>query len=79
MHELKARRTSYPWSRVRGPTRHNPGDAMLKCVLVEGLIRRVLDERLSHTASSARFEDCADETLKITVSWGHHAELFAYD
>jgi len=53
-----------------------------------GLIRRVLDERPSHSAPAARFrneledymsEDYADETLKTIVSWGRYAELFAYD
>ncbi|MBR1219292.1 nitrate/sulfonate/bicarbonate ABC transporter ATP-binding protein [Bradyrhizobium sp. U87765 SZCCT0131] len=53
-----------------------------------GLIRRVLDERPSHTAPVARFrneledymsEDYADETLKTIVSWGRYGELFAYD
>jgi NitT/TauT family transport system ATP-binding protein len=57
-------------------------------VPVMGLIRRVLDERPSHTAPAARFrieledymsEDYADETLKTIVSWGRYAELFAYD
>ncbi len=57
-------------------------------VPVIGLIRRVLDERPSHTAPAARFrneledymsEDYADETLKTIVSWGRYAELFAYD
>jgi len=57
-------------------------------VPVMGLIRRVLDERPSHTAPAARFrneledymsEDYADETLKAVVSWGRYAELFAYD
>jgi NitT/TauT family transport system ATP-binding protein len=57
-------------------------------VPVMGLIRRVLDERPSHTAPVARFrneledymsEDYADETLKTMVSWGRYAELFAYD
>ncbi|MBV9563378.1 MAG: nitrate/sulfonate/bicarbonate ABC transporter ATP-binding protein [Bradyrhizobium sp.] len=57
-------------------------------VPVAGLIRRVLDERPSHTAPEARFrneledymsEDYADETLKTIVSWGRYAELFAYD
>jgi len=52
-----------------------------------GLIRRVLDERPSHSAPAARFrneledymsEDYADETLKTIVSWGRYAELFAY-
>ncbi len=53
-----------------------------------GLIRRVLDERPTHTAPAARFrneledfmsEDYADETLKTVVSWARYAELFAYD
>ncbi|MCM2291532.1 nitrate/sulfonate/bicarbonate ABC transporter ATP-binding protein [Allorhizobium sp. BGMRC 0089] len=53
-----------------------------------GLIRRVLDERPSHSAPAARFlteledymsEDYAEETLKAVVSWGRYAELFAYD
>lgn len=57
-------------------------------VPVAGLIRRVLDERPSHTAPAARFrneledymsEDYADETLRTIVSWGRYAELFAYD
>jgi NitT/TauT family transport system ATP-binding protein len=57
-------------------------------VPVMGLIRRVLDERPSHSAPVARFrneledymaEDQADETLKTIVSWGRYAELFAYD
>jgi NitT/TauT family transport system ATP-binding protein len=61
---------------------------LMNYVPVIGLIRRVLDERPSHTAPQARFrneledymaEDKADETLKTTVSWGRYAELFAYD
>jgi NitT/TauT family transport system ATP-binding protein len=61
---------------------------VLDYVPVMGLIRRVLDERPSHTAPAARFrneledymsEDYADETLKTIVSWGRYAELFAYD
>ena len=61
---------------------------LLKYVPVVGLIRRVLDERPSHTAPAARFrneledymsEDYADETLKTIVSWARYAELFAYD
>jgi NitT/TauT family transport system ATP-binding protein len=61
---------------------------LMNYVPVIGLIRRVLDERPSHTAPQARFrneledymaEDQADETLKTTVSWGRYAELFAYD
>ena len=57
-------------------------------VPVMGLIRRVLDERPTHTAPAARFrneledymsEEYADETLKTVVSWARYAELFAYD
>jgi NitT/TauT family transport system ATP-binding protein len=57
-------------------------------VPIIGVIRRVLDERPSHTAPAARFrneledymsEDYADETLKTVVSWGRYAGLFAYD
>ncbi len=51
-------------------------------------IRRVLDERTSHTAPWSRFldeledhmsEDAAEETLRAVVSWARFAELFAYD
>src|ERR1700688_2009973 len=61
---------------------------LINYVPVIGLIRRVLDERPSHTAPAARFrneledymsENYADETLKTIVSWGRYAELFAYD
>jgi NitT/TauT family transport system ATP-binding protein len=61
---------------------------LLAYVPLMGLIKRVLDERPSHTAPAARFrneledymsEDYADETLKTIVSWGRYAELFAYD
>ncbi len=61
---------------------------MINYVPVIGLIRRVLDERPSHTAPEARFrneledymsEGAADETLKTIISWGRYAELFAYD
>jgi NitT/TauT family transport system ATP-binding protein len=60
----------------------------LSYVPVMALIKRVLDERPTHTAPAARFrneledymsEDHAGETLKTTVSWGRYAELFAYD
>ncbi|MBI5129405.1 MAG: nitrate/sulfonate/bicarbonate ABC transporter ATP-binding protein [Rhodopseudomonas palustris] len=63
-------------------------DHLVNYVPLVGLIRRVLDERPSHTAPAARFrneledymsEDYADETLKTVVSWGRYAELFAYD
>jgi NitT/TauT family transport system ATP-binding protein len=61
---------------------------LINYVPVIGLIRRVLDERPSHTAPEARFrneledymsEGAADETLKTIVSWARYAELFAYD
>jgi NitT/TauT family transport system ATP-binding protein len=61
---------------------------LINYVPVMGLIRRVLDERPSHTAPVARFrneledymaEDQADETIKTIVSWARYAELFAYD
>ena len=61
---------------------------LINYVPVIGLIRRVLDERPSHTAPAARFrneledymsEEAADETLKTVVSWARYAELFAYD
>ena len=61
---------------------------LIDYVPVMGLVRRVLDERPSHTAPEARFrneledymsEEDADDTLKTVVSWGRYAELFAYD
>jgi NitT/TauT family transport system ATP-binding protein len=51
-------------------------------------IRRVLDERASHTAPKSRFfdeledymaEDAAEQTLRTIISWGRYAEAFAYD
>jgi NitT/TauT family transport system ATP-binding protein len=51
-------------------------------------IRRVLDERTSHTAPKSRFfdeledymaEEAAEQTLRTIVSWGRYAEVFAYD
>jgi NitT/TauT family transport system ATP-binding protein len=61
---------------------------LINYVPVFGLIRRVLDERPTHSAPAARFrneledymsEEYADETLRTVVSWGRYAELFAYD
>ncbi|WP_413988140.1 AAA-associated domain-containing protein [Labrys okinawensis] len=61
---------------------------LLAYVPVMGLIRRVLDERPSHTAPAARFrneledymsESYADETMNTIVSWARYGELFAYD
>jgi NitT/TauT family transport system ATP-binding protein len=51
-------------------------------------IRKVLDERKSHSAPKTRFldeledhmpEDAAEETLKTVVSWARFSELFSYD
>ncbi|HEY4113863.1 MAG TPA: nitrate/sulfonate/bicarbonate ABC transporter ATP-binding protein [Rhizomicrobium sp.] len=51
-------------------------------------IRRVLDERASHTAPKSRFldeledymtADAAEDTLRAIIAWGRFAELFAYD
>jgi NitT/TauT family transport system ATP-binding protein len=61
---------------------------LVNYVPLVGLIRRVLDERPSHTAPAARFrneledymsEDYAEETLKTIISWARYAEVFAYD
>jgi len=51
-------------------------------------IRKVLDERVSHSAPKTRFLDeledhmpevAAEETLKTVVSWARFGELFSYD
>jgi NitT/TauT family transport system ATP-binding protein len=51
-------------------------------------IRRTLDERWNHRASSVRFREeledhmspeYADDTLRTAISWGRYAELFSYD
>ena len=51
-------------------------------------IRKVLDERWNHRASSVRFRDeledhmspeYAEETLRTIISWGRYAELYEYD
>ena len=51
-------------------------------------VRRVLDERASHSAPKSRFfdeledymaEDAAEQTLRTIISWGRYAEVFAYD
>jgi NitT/TauT family transport system ATP-binding protein len=61
---------------------------LLSYVPIISLIRRVLDERPSHSAPAARFrneledymsEDYAEETLETVISWARYAELFAYD
>lgn len=61
---------------------------ILNYVPIISLIRRVLDERPSHSAPAARFrneledymsEDYAEQTLETVISWARYAELFAYD
>ena len=51
-------------------------------------VRRVLDERASHSAPKSRFfdeledymaEEAAEQTLRTIISWGRYAETFAYD
>jgi NitT/TauT family transport system ATP-binding protein len=62
--------------------------ALMAHVPLAAHIRKVLDERASHSAPRTRFfdeledhmaEDAADETLKAVVSWARFAELFSYD
>ena len=62
--------------------------ALVANVPLAAHIRRVLDERASHTAPRRRFveeledkmtEDAAEETLRAIVSWARYAELFSYD
>jgi NitT/TauT family transport system ATP-binding protein len=51
-------------------------------------VRRVLDERGTHTARKSRFfdeledymsEEEAEQTLRAIISWGRYAEAYAYD
>ena len=51
-------------------------------------IRRTLDERWNHRASSVRFldeledhmsPDYAEQTLRTAIAWGRYAELYSYD
>ncbi|MBN8846746.1 MAG: AAA-associated domain-containing protein, partial [Sphingomonas sp.] len=62
--------------------------ALVQHVPLAQHIRRVLDERPSHTAPARRFRDeledhmspdYADETLRSVTHWCRYAELFAYD
>src|SRR5450755_4292877 len=64
-------------------TRH-----LLTYVPLAAHIRRVLDERASHSARKSRFideledfmaEEAAEQSLRAVVSWGRYAEAFAYD
>ncbi|HET7086941.1 MAG TPA: nitrate/sulfonate/bicarbonate ABC transporter ATP-binding protein [Rhizomicrobium sp.] len=62
--------------------------ALMSNVPLAAHIRKVLDERTSHSAPKTRFldeledhmaEDAAEETLKTVVSWARFGELFSYD
>jgi NitT/TauT family transport system ATP-binding protein len=61
--------------------------ALLAYVPLAQHIRRILDERASHTAPARRFrdeledhmsEDFADETLRTVTNWARYAEVFTY-
>jgi NitT/TauT family transport system ATP-binding protein len=61
---------------------------LLAYVPLASHIRRVLDERASHSARRSRFideledfmsEDDAEQTLRSVVRWARYAEAFAYD
>jgi NitT/TauT family transport system ATP-binding protein len=62
--------------------------ALMNHVPLAGHIRRILDERASHSAPKSRFldeledhmaEDAAEDSLKTVVSWARFGELFSYD
>ncbi len=62
--------------------------ALVSYVALAAHIRRILDERGSHTAPKSRFldeledymtADAAEDTLRAVIGWGRFAELFAYD
>ncbi|MES2474066.1 MAG: nitrate/sulfonate/bicarbonate ABC transporter ATP-binding protein [Pseudomonadota bacterium] len=62
--------------------------ALMNHVPLAAHIRKILDERASHSAPKTRFldeledhmaEDTAEETLKTVVSWARFGELFSYD
>jgi NitT/TauT family transport system ATP-binding protein len=61
---------------------------LLAYVPVSAHIRRVLDERASHSARKSRFVDeledfmseaDAENTLRAAIRWGRYAEAYAYD
>jgi NitT/TauT family transport system ATP-binding protein len=61
---------------------------LLTYVPLAAHIRRVLDERASHSARKSRFideledfmsEEAADLTLRAVLRWARYAEAFAYD
>jgi NitT/TauT family transport system ATP-binding protein len=62
--------------------------AIMSQVPLAAHIKKVLDERASHSAPKTRFldeledhmaEDAAEETLKTVVSWARFSELFSYN
>jgi NitT/TauT family transport system ATP-binding protein len=62
--------------------------ALVSHVPLAAHIRKILDERTSHSAPKTRFldeledhmaEDAAEETLRAVVSWARFGELFSYD
>jgi len=62
--------------------------ALIDRVPLAAHVKKVLDERASHSAPKSRFldeledhmaEDAAEEALKAIVSWARFAELFSYD
>jgi NitT/TauT family transport system ATP-binding protein len=64
------------------------GDHLLTYVPLAARVKRVLDERPTHTAPASRFreeledymsEDYAEKTLRTVITWGRYGELFAYD
>jgi NitT/TauT family transport system ATP-binding protein len=61
---------------------------LITYVALAAHIRRVLDERASHSAPKSRFfdeledymtEELAEQTMRTVISWGRYAEVFAYD
>ncbi len=61
---------------------------LVRYVPLVALVKKILDERPTHRASLARFteeleelmsKEAAEETLRVIISWGRYAELFAYD
>jgi NitT/TauT family transport system ATP-binding protein len=61
---------------------------LLSYVPLAAHVRRVLDERATHSARKSRFideledfmsEEAADQTLRAVVRWARYAEAFAYD
>ncbi len=62
--------------------------AIMSQVPLAAHIKKVLDERASHSAPRTRFldeledhmaEDAAEEALKTVISWARFGELFSYD